>query len=325
MKSTKLYKPHRHGRNTARIFKDYQDDEHVLHSQVGFLRDIWDTWHLVGPAYAFLAFKDVRTGEWIDRAIDVSAFDARPISKLLSRYGRWDYNQFFCPNLFSEPHRQKQYSLPTRFGWCDMDASEPQDYDPWASLVWQTSPGHFQGLWAWDRTHSPQEAETFSKALAYRHGGDTNGWPHTKMLRLIGSINHKPEYDEPFVQTIRCDWSRIEARPVPLPSRRKNARVSTADIDVDPTLHDRAEVIKRYRKDLHVKARYLMGNRKVCEPDRSACIYFMIRALHEAGASPDEIASVIWTSPYFVEKHGQRLNKLNEEIARILEKAEAEK
>jgi hypothetical protein len=67
-----------------------------------------------------------------------------------------------------------------------------------------------------------------------------------------------------------------------------------------------------------------MGHRKVYEKDRSGCIFFMIMALHEAGASPDEIGSVVWNTAYFISKHGRRLDKLNEEIARVVSKARSE-
>jgi hypothetical protein len=327
MTSPTPYKPHRHPRNTGKIFLDLNDDEDVMGSQFHFLQDIWDfSYGNSGDhTYAFLGFKDAVTGKWFEEVVPESAISSYPeMKELLSRYPRWSYDQYFCPNSFSKPRRKSEFALPTRFGWCDMDESDPEDYDPWPSLVWETSPDRYQGLWSWDQTHTPDEAEAYSKALAYRHGGDRNGWSCTKMLRLIGSVNHKPQYDEPIVRTVYCDWSRIEARPVPLPSRRRSPS-TLPDVDVDPTRFDRLDVIKRYRDKLHPKAVALMRNRKVYEPNRSARIFFMIRALHEAGASFDEIACVIWTSPYFVEKHGQRLDKLNEEISRVTSRAEAMK
>ena len=44
----------------------------------------------------------------------------------------------------------------------------------------------------------------------------------------------------------------------------------------------------------------------------------MVAGLHEAGATLDEIASVIWSSPYFRDKHGDDLNALETEISRII-------
>lgn len=316
------YKPTKHPKNAAKIFRDLEDDADVIRSQFHFLEDVWDFWEDLGNSvYTFLAFKEVATGKWIEHAI-MDGFSYLEVSDLLTRHSRWDFDQYFCPNPFSEPRRKRQYALPTRFGWCDMDGSDPDTYDPWPSLVWETSPARYQALWSWDKTHKASEAEKFSKALAYRHGGDKNGWSTTKMLRLIGSVNHKPQYDEPIVRTVVCDWTEVVSRPLPLKGERKSWPDLLADIDADPGKYDRDAVLKRYGKKLHAKVRTLIRNRKAYEPDRSGCIFHIIAGLHEAGASADEIAAVLWCNPYFLEKYGSDINKLNDELSRVIGKLE---
>ena len=44
----------------------------------------------------------------------------------------------------------------------------------------------------------------------------------------------------------------------------------------------------------------------------------MVAGLHEAGATLDEIASVIWSSPYFRDKYGDDQNALETEVSRII-------
>lgn len=319
------HKPAKNPKNTCRIFRDGEDDAHVIRRQFRFLRDVWDFCEDIGDrVYTFLGFKEVATGKWIEHVIG-HGFSFPEISELLTQHSRWDYDQYFCPNPFSKPRRKLQYALPTRFGWCDMDASDPDKYEPVPSLVWETSPGRYQALWSWHKTHKPGDAEKFSKALAYRHGGDRNGWSSTKMLRLIGSVNHKPQYDEPFVQPVVCDWTEIASRPLPLKGPHHSWPFELPSIDVDPTKHDRVAVLERYRRYLPMKVRYLIGDRTVRERDRSAQIFHMIAGLQKAGASRDEIASVLWDSPYFVDKHGRNLAKLNDEIARVVGKLEGGK
>lgn len=304
----------------VRLFNDYEDDYDVLCSQFWLLSDIWErTFEQFESAFAFLAFRCVETGRWHEHAISKSESNLE-VCRLLESYSRWEFDQYFCPNLFSKPRRQRRHALKTRFGWCDIDGSNPEDYDPDPSLVWETSPGRYQALWAWDSYHEPDEAERHSKALAYRHGGDRNGWSITKMLRLMGSVNHKLQYDEPYVYALDCDWTKISERPVALTQDTFNSMHPLPEVDVDPTALDRDAVIKKFSKDLHPKARAMMRNRKAYEPNRSAQIFHMIAALHEAGACHDEIASVIWPNPYFVEKHGHDIGKLNEEIARVVGK-----
>lgn len=49
----------------------------------------------------------------------------------------------------------------------------------------------------------------------------------------------------------------------------------------------------------------------------------MVAGLHEAGATLDEIASVVWGSPYFRDKYGEDRNALETEVSRIIAKVEA--
>lgn len=172
-------------------------------------------------------------------------------------------------------------------------------------------------MWAWDAVLTPVEAETYSRALAYRHGGDRNGWSVTKVLRLIGSINHKPHYDEPFVKPVHRDWHRIAERPRTVKRRGPMLPPLTG---INPLSHSAKDVISRYRRYLHLEVRDLLAHDRVRAADRSACIYRIIAALHGAGADADEIASVLWRSPYFLEKHGQDMGKLIAEVTRVIGK-----
>jgi RepB DNA-primase from phage plasmid len=306
----------------GRPFSNLDNDDDVIRSQRIFLQDIWSDF--ADGSFMFLAFKKVTTGKWRDHAIKHPDFQST-VSDLLRRYSRWDYDQYFCPNSFSEPRRKQQYALPTPFSWCDMDESAPNAYRPIPNLVWRTSPSRFQALWLWHTTHTASRAEWFSQSLAYRHGGDKNGWSATKMLRIPGSVNHKPNYDEPFVKIIECNWSPIISRPLPLKGCRQPAFSGEENIEANPGKHDPNAVLNRYGKSLHPKVRVLIRNSKAYEPNRSAQIFHIIAGLHEAGASTDEIAAVLWQNPYFIEKHGRDICKLNEELSRVISKLEGAK
>ena len=122
-------RPRRRARDIAKLLQDFGDDQHVLACQLTFLKTIWDNQGEVDKsAFAFLGFKSVQTGKWIDRKLEMRG-DHRwsQVSELLERYSRWDYDQYFCPNFFSSSRRLAHFALPTRFAWCDMDESEPRE------------------------------------------------------------------------------------------------------------------------------------------------------------------------------------------------------
>ncbi|VVT02607.1 DNA-primase RepB domain-containing protein [Hoeflea sp. EC-HK425] len=298
-------------------FKDYDDDGNIHQSMVGFLENIWKGAR--SDSCFFLATTNPEGYKWRDYVVHGDNITVG-LNRFFRQYSRWDHNLYFCPNPFSKDRRKKEFARPTRLGWCDMDDSDPYAYRPEASLVWETSPKRYQGIWLWDGWHNVEEAEGYSRSLANRHGGD-DGWTITKMVRVPGSVNHKPQYEEPFVQLVHRNWNRLAGRP-PLP---EIANAMEAGKFVNPDVHDAKQVLDKYKSKLHAKPRSLIRHTRVMEKDRSSCIHLVIASLHEAGASPDEIASIMWNSPYFTEKHGYHIDRLDGEISRITSKLEVSK
>ena len=242
------------------------------------------------------------------------------IQAILLRYDRHSFDQYYSPNVYARPSRKIGGVLMTRLGWCDVDKADPFAFDPKPSIVWQTSPGNTQALWFWGRLHPPSEAQAFSKALAYRHGGDKGGNAPNKLLRLPGSFNHKPEYDTPFIRLVHFDPKPITTRPRLLTGKDGVALGDIEPLDMNPNAHDRLAVLKKYRSKLNTSTRHLIRHNDVLASNRSDRVFAMVAGLHEAGATLDEVASVIWTSPYFRDKHGADPVALETEISRIIAK-----
>ena len=300
-------------------FKDYDDDLYIHMSMVGFLEDLWRG--APKDSFFFVASSDPRGRHWQDRAIPANDTTVG-LNTFLNDHSRWDFNLYFCPTPFSERRRLAKFALPTRLAWCDMDESRAADYEPSPSLCWRTSPGRYQGVWIWDRRYEVDEAEQYSKALAYSFGGDRNGWSATKMLRIPGSINHKPQYDEPYVELVERDWRPISERPQ-LVGRAKRARPD----DAAEFAHEgisASKVARKYHKKLKFGVQLLLRDKKVIGADRSARIFEIIEGLWSAGASPEEIAAAVWASPYFISKHGRSEGRLQAEVSRVLAKLEAQ-
>ena len=306
-------------RGHSMAFKDYDDDTEVQTSMVGFLQDLWQG--APKDSFLFVASSDPQGRRWRDRAVRANDTTVG-LNTFFHDHSRWDFNLYFCPTPFSEPRRLAKFALPTRLAWCDMDESRAADYEPSPSLCWRTSPGRYQGVWIWNHRHEVDEAEQYSKTLAYSFGGDRNGWSATKMLRIPGSINHKREYDEPYVKLVERDWRPISERPQ-LVGRPSRAHFDDT-VEIAHEGISASRVARKYHDKLKFHIRLLLRDKKVIGADRSARIYEIIEGLWSAGASPEEIAAAVWASPYFISKHGRSEDRLQAEVSRVLDKLEAQ-
>ena len=289
----------------------------VLQGQYDFLCDLWhDPAFLAPDVFGNLCFRRKGTTKMIDKFVPLR--EEIRIDRLLRRYDRHRFDQYFSPNVYVRPSRKVSCVQITRLGWCDVDEADPFAFDPKPSVVWETSPGRTQALWFWDRPHTPAQASAFSKALTYRHGGDKGGSAPNKLLRLPGSFNHKPDYDAPFIPLAHFDPNPITARPKLLTDRHGVGAAEPESLDMNPHAHDPLAVLRKYRSKLTASTRSLIRHNRVMAPNRSSRIFAMVAGLHEAEASLDEIASVIWSSPYFRDKYGEDQNALKTEVSRII-------
>lgn len=290
--------------------------EHWQAQAADLLAKLWSH-HKTGVV--FIAARRAGTKRWRDIALPLPTRRSR-IAAILRRHDRMKWDLYFNPNAFSEPVRRAQYALPTNLAWVDVDDADPDSFAPKPNILWATSPGRHQALWALSDSVSAEEAEKYSRALAYNHGADRNGWSSTKLLRIPFTYNHKPAYNRPKVRLVFDDWSPQQRIPIngPAPVSRRQS----PDIDVDPTVNDPLEVFEKYRRKLSMHCRAISRAKRCHEADRSKCIYMLIVGFHEAGASPEEIAAVLWTNAYFLSKHGQDETRINNELSRVLGKLE---
>ena len=288
----------------------------VLQGQYDFLCDLWHAPAMAGPdMFGNLCFRRKGTTRMLDQFIALR--EEIRIDRLLRRYDRHRFDQYFSPNVYARPSRKVGGVQISWLGWCDVDEADEFAFDPKPSVVWETSPGRTQALWFWDRPHTPSRAAAYSRALTYRHG-DKGGSAPNKLLRLPGSFNHKPEYGTPCIPLTHFDPRPITTRPQLLSGQDGRHAAKAEALDMNPHAHDRHVVLRKYRRKLDVSTRHLIRHDREVAPDRSRRIFAMVAGLHEAGASVDEIASVIWASPYFRDKYGDDQNALETEVSRII-------
>ncbi|MGB3489831.1 MAG: DNA-primase RepB domain-containing protein [Xanthobacteraceae bacterium] len=238
------------------------------------------------------------------------------MERFIRNHSPLTHDLYYCPNAFSRRSRIAKFALPTKFAWCDIDSADPRRFNPPPTTLIETSPGRYQGLWRFMTSIEPDYAEAVSRHLTNTYDGDRGGWSITKMLRVPGTFNHKPDYDLPIIAVLEncaipiAEWPSVDAEP----------RLESKILQIDPTTHNANRVIRKYRRFLMPNRFRLMSDASVRSHDRSRIVFMIVTALHNAGASPEEIASVLWVNPYFVSKHGRSLNALRAELSRIISK-----
>lgn len=281
----------------------------AMAAAVRFCAALWD---YDPEAFTFIG---TRVGDrWRDHPIQ-GVDRAVQIENILLAHSAEDFDIYFCPYAFSHAHRRREYALPSRYAHCDIDHADPDRYDPQPNLLWETSPGRFQGIWKWRKVTDAVDGERYSRAIVTKDGGDKGGWSTTKMLRLPGTINHKPEYDRPVV-TLRKAESRAQALPASI-ARFDKLRRPWLPISKVGSGDDATTIMRRYRRKIGLPAGALMTARRVLGEDRSRAVFQIVVGLIDAGAPDADIVTVLLANPYFLSKWGDDLAKAEAEVVRI--------
>ena len=150
-------------------------------------------------------------------------------------------------------------------------------------------------------------------------------------------INHKREYDRPKVRLLRecADPLKFAYEPPPYAlapvsikrngKNKSSRRGRSKRTRLPQGRKHQLQVLKKYRSQLKLMPRALLGHDRLLFPDRSDAIYAMVAGLYNASATRDEIDVAIWNSVYFIDKYGQDRWALESEVTRILYKLEARK
>lgn len=283
---------------------------------VGFLKKIWAV-HEAG--WVFLATRDPRTGRWRDIPIDLTADVAKVATGIFLSHDREDFDLYFCPNAFSRVSRKAEFSKRTSWAQVDIDDADVSEFSPAPNVLIRTSPGRHQGLWLNADLMTVGKAEALSRELAYRYGADRSGWSTTKMLRIPGTINHKPQYDGPRVRLLVSDFT---PQRLSMPKPVKMAKPVSVSLENIQPGGDWKAVYQRYRFKLNRRVTFLIRSGRVerYESDRSKCIYEIVADLLSVGATPEEVITVLIANPYFISKYGNNLRKAETEVLRIAAK-----
>lgn len=291
--------------------------EHNAHRKaiLRFLDHIWAKYD--DGTYTFLAAR--RGREWVEHPIKSGR--KRAINTFLEAHDPDVWDIYFCPNAFRRSRRKAEFGLPTHYAWCDIDDTNPAAFKPAPNVLWETSEARFQGLWFWKDIVPAGKAEAISKNLL-KFGGDTGGHSITKMMRVPGTINHKPDRNGERVRLLRFNTrSRAVPEAISDPYGPK-AKVEVTG-GIEPFKHDPVVVMRRYRPKMGMSAGTFMTAKRVIYGDRSRAVACVIAKLVELGADNDEIASAMRVNVYFTDKWGDDLDELERQIIKIRSDVEA--
>src|SRR5215472_3934809 len=119
---------------------------------------------------------------------------------------------YFCINLLSKKIRKKEHCLQSKLIWADMDDIHPDSFTELPpSIIIQSSINRWQAFWRLTTYIDPDQAEEYSRRVAYATGADRSGWDLTQLFRVTLTTNFK--YRPPVdIELTRC--LEIAAKPI---------------------------------------------------------------------------------------------------------------
>lgn len=290
------------------------------------LRIISRAWGRTQSGYAFFPYID--RAQQVETGNRRAGFNEGPAFKWPQERERiidWleahtGYEQYWSACLFEEPLRREDLAMTEHALWADLDSVDPSTLDEYPpTIAWQTSPNSYQALWiaAQGDFLGASWAGNENQRMTYMTGADSGGWFSTKLLRVPGTYNYKPDYQRPGKPPPRGkllwhdgpayapgDFSELP--PVDGPD---NVLTDALEADIDAV--DRHEVISRVRLKMTKRSRDMLTAREV-SGDRSDQLWYLIRCLADVGCSVAEIVAVVRETVW------NKFRDRNDEIKRLM-------
>ena len=199
---------------------------------------------------------------------------------------------YWCPNVFSEPYRDRDAVTDMSTLYADLDEVNPRDLPKHLkpTAAWQTSPGRWQALWQLDRAIDSETQGQLNQRLTYALGADKGGWDITQVLRTPETHNHKYP-DDPEVKLLWLNGHTLN--PVKLVDDLPEIEAIEIDRSAIKKVPDQAVVLRKYGKKVTVHAKKLIKARRAKVGTRSEVLWELECLLAEAGMKADEIVGVV--------------------------------
>lgn len=136
-----------------------------------------------------LPIRNEKTQEWEDRWLEWPQ-DRKEIRAWITETNK-QYGVYWSPLLYATPSRRTARNCASRWAWADLDEVDPRSLNPKPTVLWETSPGRYQGLYLLDSFVEGTELERINRRIALATKADPSGWDAGQVLRVPGSRNHK--------------------------------------------------------------------------------------------------------------------------------------
>lgn len=245
--------------------------------------------------YGFLCFKNKEAWEglhhWKDYPVKLPLSEPA-VEEAMGNYPPEEYDWYFSPCTFSEPHRQARYANETDLLWADVDEGDVNLLGKKPYLHWRTSKGRSSALWRQDHYVPAEVSEATNTYIAKKIHADKSGKDISQVLRVVGTFNHKPGKGNP-VTLLSSSVERYDFRE---------------------------ETMKGLFLTCHIsdKAKEELGKAVESDSDRSTQIFRIAALLFEGGLSKAKVFELLQYSKW--NKFEGNKDRLKEDLDRVWRK-----
>ena len=208
-------------------------------------------------------------------------------------------NIWFSINLFRRPKRSRDYAIPTRLVWADLDYCNPGEVTPPPQARIETSPQRFQAVWRLDEVIDPVKAQDLSKRIAYQYaekGADKSGWDIEQLLRVPFTYNYKYDDGATNVPEVKLLSAFDALLPVGVFDNFTEPTAEEEIAEGEPVpdvlkLPDVQNIIYKYRNELRRTPFFELYSEEPAS-DWSSVMWHLINVCLEAGMETEEVFSI---------------------------------
>ena len=205
------------------------------------------------------------------------------------------HDLFFTPLRFSGLERKNENVIRPGVLFADLDAA-PWPYSIEPSVLWETSPGMFQGVWYLDRQFDDyDEWADLNRRLTYHLKADKGGWMGSKLLRVPESVNWKRKAFGRLMRhtngVYKVEWLQ-ETLPI---LERATVSKGEGPHPTPPSVEVSDSLLAANWGQLGLRTRSML----CAQPrDRSLHIVRTIRQLKNEGIPDFTVFALIWGRPW---------------------------